>query len=52
MDCDENSSEYGETIDWSKCFICQEFESDKVLVNPKKISYLISKGMAKKPYQS
>ena len=31
MDCGENSSANGDSIDWSKCFICQEFKSDSLL---------------------
>ena len=35
MDDDENSSSNVESIDWSKCFICQEFKNDEVLIEPK-----------------
>ena len=35
MDDDENSSSNVESIDWSKCFICQEFRNDEVLIEPK-----------------
>ena len=35
MNDDENSSSNVESIDWSKCFICQEFKNYEVLIEPK-----------------